>query len=318
MASPPHTIRPVSKLRLLITGMCMGTVDLVPGVSGGTVAFVAGIYEDMLAAAKRMTGPVPMNLVRLRFREAWRMAPLGFVVPLLSGMFIAIFSLSHLLAYLLDNHSVLIWALFWGLIAASVLVVIRRVRLWTRGRIAGCAIATVVTYMLVGLAPATIEATPLNYFLGGAIAISAMILPGISGSFILVIMGMYDNVLDALNRRDFAMLGIFIAGTLVGLAMFARVLSWLFSRYHDTAVAVLIGVILGSMRKVWPWRQVVETREDRHGEVVPVLEVNVLPPLSAQLGFAILLMFAGAMLVLWLESRHTIDESSGELEPGKP
>lgn len=302
MASPPRN-RPASKPRLFVVGLCMGTADLVPGVSGGTVAFVAGIYSEMLAAAKRMTGPVPLALLRLRFREARRLAPLGFVVPLLTGMFLAIFSLSHLLAYLLDYHPVLIWSFFWGLIGASVLVVIRRVGLWTPSRLAGCAIATVLTYILVGLTPAKIEATPLHFFFGGAIAISAMILPGISGSFILLILGMYENVLDALNRRDWALLGIFIAGTLFGLAIFARVLSLVFSRYHDTAVALMIGVILGSMRRVWPWRD--ET------------DVNLMPPLTGQLGWAILIMMVGAFLVLWLESRHVIEESPGETEPGK-
>ena len=302
MASPPRN-RPASKPRLFVVGLCMGTADLVPGVSGGTVAFVAGIYAEMLAVAKRMTGPVPLALLRLRFREALRLAPLGFVLPLLTGMFLAIFSLSHLLAYLLDYHPVLIWSFFWGLIGASVLVVIRRVGLWTPSRLAGCAIATVLTYILVGLAPAQIEPTPLNFFFGGAIAISAMILPGISGSFILLILGMYENVLDALNRRDWALLGIFIAGTLFGLAIFARVLSLVFSRYHDTAVALMIGVILGSMRRVWPWRD--ET------------DVNLMPPLTGQLGWAILIMMVGAFLVLWLESRHVIEESPGEADPGK-
>jgi putative membrane protein len=279
----------------------MGCADIVPGVSGGTIAFILGVYERLVASIKTMTGPILRDVLRLRFHAALRAAPLAFLIPLGLGIVIAAFSLANLISWALKEHPVFVWSFFFGLVGASIAVVTARVRAWSPTGILAFALAAAAAYLIVGLTPTTTPDTEIAMFLAGAIAICAMILPGISGSFILIIIGKYDQVLDAVVARDVLTLGVFLLGAAVGIALFSRVLSWLLTRHHDLTVLVLAGLMLGSLRKVWPWKETLTTRVNSHGELVPLQEANVLPPvLDEKVLLALVLALVGAVLILYL------------------
>jgi putative membrane protein len=266
------------RTRFFFIGFFMGTADLVPGVSGGTVALLCGIYERLLQAIKTVTGEALKKLVQGKVVEAFRLVPFSFLLPLAFGILFAIFSLAHLLSWLLEEQAIYVWALFFGLVLASVYVVLLRTNLRQVSTGIGFILGAAIGWVVVGLVPMQTPFTPLAVFGAGMIAISAMILPGISGSFMLVIMGQYQHILTAVTERDVTVLGIFALGCVVGLSFFARFLSWLLSRYHAVTLAVLAGMMLGSLRKIWPWKEVVETRFDEvTGVLVPIVERNIFP-----------------------------------------
>jgi putative membrane protein len=298
-------------VRLFFTGFAMGTADIVPGVSGGTIAFILGVYEQLVQSIKTLTGPVLREVLRGRILVAIRSAPIPFVVPLGFGIMVAAISLANLLSWLLQEHPVFVWAFFFGLVGASIAIVAQRVRVWKIGGLAAFGIAALLAYAIVGLAPTTTPETAPAIFIAGSIAICAMILPGISGSFILIILGKYDQILDAVVNRDVVTLGIFLLGAIVGLALFSRVLSWLFARHHDLVVLVLAGLMLGSLRKVWPWKETISTRINSHGVEVPVQEANMLPVvLDASVALAVALAFLGAAVILYLNRLGTLSSRS--------
>lgn len=310
----------------------MGACDVVPGVSGGTMAFILGIYERLIEALRNLGRPVFLKpLFSGRFREAAEAIDLKFLLPLAIGIGLAILTLARAMTWLLANEPILLWSFFFGLIAASIIVIARRIEKWTPLYVISFLLAAVAAYFLVGLVPTTTPDNPLFVFLSGALAICAMILPGVSGSFILLVLGKYAFIVGRIAKisdgtatgSDFATLGIFGLGAVIGLVTFAQLLGKLFARYHDLTVAILTGLILGSLRKVWPWKEVLETMTDRHGEVVPVVEKNILPALDAALLPAIGLAIVGFILVLLLErlgvrtpegEETTIDESAGQTD----
>lgn len=301
-------------VRLFVTGFVMGAADLVPGVSGGTIAFIAGIYEELIFSIKKVSGEVLKLGLQLKFKEAVKETPLGFLIPLFVGVASAFLFLSRGLSYLLETHPVYLWSLFFGLIVASALVVRKRVVTWDWWDIAVFVAAAVGAYLLVGAVPTETPASYLFMFLTGAIAICAMILPGISGSFLLVIMGKYEQILGALVDHDFVTLALVAAGAVVGLAVFSRVLSWLFATYHDIVVAVLTGFMVGSLRKVWPWKEVLQTRVNSDGHMVSVVERNVLPnSWGFELLLSLLLAVFGAFLILQLDKLHVVDEHTEDV-----
>jgi putative membrane protein len=302
-------------LRLFGTGVAMGTADLIPGVSGGTIAFLSGIYEELLYSIKTLSGQFLRLLLKGKVREAIGVVPFRFLIPLGVGILVAVFSLARLLTYLLEHHPIFIWSFFFGLVLASTWVVLKRIRKWNISYIVAFAVSTVITYFVVGLIPVE---TPDNlpfFFLSGMIAICAMILPGISGSFILLLLGKYQQVLAAVNNRDFLTLGVFAAGCVLGLSLFSRVLSWLFRKHHDLAIAVLAGLMLGSVRKLWPWKETVLTRINSHGVEVPLVEDNIMPPvLDATVLFALMLAIIGAALVLLVDRVQLTHEHTSDIE----
>ena len=285
-----------------VKGFCMGASDVVPGVSGGTMAFILGIYEELIDAIKSFDLKSLQFLVTLKFRPLLDRISWQFLLAVGMGIFAAIFTLSKLLSWLLQNRPVFIWSFFLGLILASVLSVSRRVEAW-RILTGLCLVGgTLGSYFLVGLVPV---ATPNDYwflFLCGAVAICAMILPGISGSYILVLLGKYQYVLDAVNHRDFLILGLVATGACVGIIAFSRILGWLLENYHDLMVATLIGLMIGSLRKVWPWKETLESVVDSHGQMVPFVQSNILPgQWNGEVLAALSLMVAGLLAVLFLD-----------------
>ncbi len=290
----------------------MGIAEVIPGVSGGTIAFITGIYERLIEAIKSILGPeVWITLRKEGLAAAWKRAQGTFLVFLLIGMamgiVLGVFGVSHLL----ENYPVLLWAFFFGLIIASALYIGRLVDRWTAKEVIALIVGTVVAYLITVLSPAQGSDSPGAVFLAGAIAISALILPGISGSFILLLMGMYTliipsikSVLENQDGQSFVILLIFALGCLVGLATFSRVLSWMFRRYHGLTMALLAGFMIGSLNKIWPWRNVLSYRIDSSGEKVPFLEKSVLPGAFEGEPFvlgAIFMMVMGFVVVFGLE-----------------
>lgn len=282
---------PKRKLRLLFTGLTMGVADLVPGVSGGTIAFLLGIYDELLYTIKLVTGKIPKLLLAGKFKEAFRLIPFGFLLPLGLGIGIAIFGLVQVVSFLLDTQPVLVWALFFGLVLGSSYVVSRRITKWTVQRGLLLILGFTLTFLLVGLPSIGGSAEPLAVFGTGAIAITAMILPGISGSLIMVLLGQYEIIIHAVASRDFLTLGIFAIGAIIGLALFVRLLTWLLKHYHMAVIAFLIGVMAGSLRRIWPWQTA-----DSAGNAV-----NILPTIDLMLLWAILLAVVGFAIVFILE-----------------
>ena len=298
---PRRTLR--GYLGIVVRGFCMGASDVVPGVSGGTMAFILGIYEELIDSIKAIDLGVIRLLLSLKVSAALERVPWRFLLSVLTGILLAVFSLARGIAWMLENKPVLIWSFFFGLVLASVWMVSKRISRWSVGTAVAIGATAVGAYLLVGLVPAQ---TPNEYwfiFLSGAIVICAMILPGISGSFILVLLGKYQYILSAVNNRDVLTLGIFAVGAALGIVTFARILSWLFKHYHNLTIAMLTGLMLGSLRKVWPWKETIRTMLDRHGQPVPVEQVNVLPAaFNGEVVFAIGLALLGFAIVFTLEN----------------
>lgn len=274
---------------LALKGICMGAADVVPGVSGGTMAFILGIYEKLIHAIRSFDAAALRMVLRGDFKGALDHVAWRFLLALGIGILTAIFSLARLLSWLLREHPIFIWSFFFGLIVASVVIVGRRVSAWRPSLFLMFTAGLLGAYWLVGLVPIAPPDAPWYLFMSGAVAICAMILPGISGSFVLVLLGKYQTVLDAVNGRDMMVLGLVALGACVGLAAFSRLLGWLLDRYHDAMVAVLTGLMLGSLRKVWPWKEA-------------AAQVNILPPQwNGEVLGAAFLMMLGFMVVLGLD-----------------
>ena len=279
---------PLAMAGIFVRGIAMGAADIVPGVSGGTMAFIFGIYEELINSIKTIGQRNFIDAVlHLHLRQAFLLINWTFLIPLGLGVVTAIFALSGLLEHFLTHQPVFLWSFFFGLIIASVIVIAGRIKRWSWGLVGAVLLGAVSTYLLVSLVPAQTPETWWFYLLTGALASAAMILPGISGAYILVMLGKYQTVLGAVNQRDFLTLALIAMGAAIGLVTFAQILSWLFKRYHDYTVAVLIGLLLGSLRKVWPWKVDVSWLTDEtgqyvmeHGERVTIEQINVLPDLS--------------------------------------
>lgn len=247
-------IRKTINFRLVFTGMSMGLCDLIPGVSSGTVAFLYGIYDELLYAINTITSQTLRLFLKLRFRQAWRSIPFKFILPLMIGMVVSVFAMSDVVGYLLETQPVFTWSLFFGFVLGSVFMVKGRVKSWGKRQILILLAGFVSVFLLVGMPALQMESSPVVVFVSGIIGSIAMILPGISGSLILVLIGQYENIINSISNRDFVTLAIFACGIVVGLSLFARLLGWLLRNHHNSVMVVLIGVILGSLRAVWPWQ----------------------------------------------------------------
>jgi len=290
-------------VKLALKGFCMGVADVIPGISGGTIAFLLGIYEDLIEAIKSVDTRFVGRLCRLRIREAFEGVEWKFLVSVFAGIISAIVTLSKAISWMLHNEPVMIYSFFFGLILATVPIIARILKNWTPGKILTVLIASVCTYFIVGMVPLATPETWWFIFLSGAVAISAMILPGISGAFILVLLGKYQFLLDAVNQRDLFIAGMFGLGVVAGIVSFVRVLGWLFREWHDLTVALLTGVVIGSLRKVWPWKEIVRSITTGHGKIIPLEEINVLPVnFNGEVGWAVALMAIGFILALKLSA----------------
>ncbi|WP_044202161.1 DUF368 domain-containing protein [Flammeovirga sp. OC4] len=292
------------KLFIFLKGVAMGAADVVPGVSGGTVAFITGIYERLLNAINSIDLEALKLLSKFKIKELWEKLDLNFLIPLFLGIGTALFSLAKLMKYLLANEPIGLWSFFFGLIIASTLLVSRQVNKWNVASIIALIIGTAFSYYITVATPSEAPEGEIYVFVAGMIAICAMILPGISGSFMLLLMGQYNYILTSLTELNIKVIAIFGAGAAIGITSFSRVLSFLLKKYHDFTIALLSGVMIGSLNKVWPWKKVMETYVDRHGETKPLIEKSILPQYfegDNQLVLAIVLAFVGFFLVYGIE-----------------
>lgn len=292
---------------LYAKGIAMGAADVVPGVSGGTVAFITGIYDELLRSIASIPAAA-LLLLRGRIVDAWQAANATFLLVLLLGIMTSVLSLARLITYLLVEQPIPVWSFFFGLILISTHLVVREIQRWNWTRVLSFVLGAAFAYWITVAAPLQWGQDPLSLFLAGAIAICAMILPGISGSFLLVLMGLYSFVLGAVKGLDLSVLLIFAGGCLVGLVSFAGVLRWLLVRWRDLTLAFLTGLMIGSLNKIWPWKETLTWRTDSHGQQVPLLQANLWPERFAELSgqdpqllLAIVLAVSGVVLVLGLE-----------------
>ena len=285
----------------------MGAADVVPGVSGGTIAFIVGIYEELIDSIKSINASSLRLLFCGKIGAFWKAINANFLLSIVAGICISVFSLAKLITYLLEHQPILVWSFFFGLVLASTWFVGKAIKQWQPKTYVSFAIGTLLAYYITVATPAETPTHPLFIFLCGAIAICAMILPGISGSFILVLLGKYFYIMDAVKSLKLSVLLIFIAGAGIGITTFSRLLSYALRRFHDTTIALLAGFMLGSLNKVWPWKETLETYTDSHGAIKPLVEQNILP--NAHIAEAIGLMFIGFIMVYILEKLSSNKEA---------
>ncbi len=303
-----ETARSHHPFTVFLRGMAMGAADIVPGVSGGTIAFITGIYFRLLEAIGAAPQAVIRHLFRGRLKAFWRACDGTFLVSLLAGIVVSIATLASAISFLLAEYPILIWSFFFGLIVASVWHVGRQVRHYVPALVVPFLAGTVFAWWVTTLPESQLAPSAVAFFGAGALAICAMILPGISGSFILVILGMYIPVLDAVRTPDVVTLLLFAGGCLVGLLSVARLISWAFRHFHDPVLALLTGFMVGALNKVWPWKETLSWRTNSAGEQVPLNEASISPLGYAeltghdpQLLLAAFCALVGLLLVLLVE-----------------
>jgi putative membrane protein len=255
----------------------MGAADIVPGVSGGSIALITGIYEKLLDSIKSIDKDAILLFFQFKWKAFWDHINGTFLLTLLLGIMTSIFTLSKLITYLIENHPIPIWSFFCGLIIVSAIIILRDIRRWNLGVILALILGAVLAYIITGLPPMSSPNSLGFTFIAGAIAICAMILPGISGSFLLLIMGQYERILEAVTEKNFLVLGLFAAGCLVGLLSFSRLISCLLKKFHAFTIALLSGFMLGSINKIWPWKEIISYRLNSQGIQKPFLTENILP-----------------------------------------
>jgi putative membrane protein len=294
---------------IALKGLGMGAADVVPGVSGGTIAFITGIYDELLASIKNLPkafAHLPANKFNLKiFMEE---ANLGFLLSLLAGIVLSFLSLAKIITSLLKNHPVPVWSFFFGLILASVWFVLKDIDKWKPSHFVSLVTGIAAGYLITVIGPSQTPDTMWFIFISGAAAICAMILPGISGSFILLLLGKYEYMLHAINNLDLIVICVFALGAASGLISFSHFLSWLLKKYRFVTIAFLGGMMFGSLNKIWPWKEAVESVLNSKGELIPVKENSVLPGTyvettgaDAMIPAALIMLVAGFSLIFIID-----------------
>ncbi len=298
---------------ICVKGMAMGAADIVPGVSGGTIALITGIYHELLSSLKGLTPAALAVLFRSGVAAFWKQINGNFLLALFVGILFSLKTFASIVSWALSEHPLLVWGVFSGLILASLYCLMREQVRWGFPQYILFALGAL---FVVGIAIAKPTQVPGDWwmlFLGGFLAICAMILPGISGSFILLLIGLYPVFIGAIESLDFLALASFAGGCVCGLLVFSRFLSWLLDRFYTNTLAVMMGFLLGSLYVTWPWKHVVSTIIDRHGEVVPLIQENISPFMyeaatgnESQFSWVLVASIVGVLLVLIVEkvSRH--------------
>lgn len=311
---------PIEYIFLIIKGIAMGAADVIPGVSGGTIAFITGIYEELIDSIKSVGSKSFLLLFKkngiVQFLEAINAK---FLFSVILGIAISFISLAKLMQYLLTYYPIFVWSFFFGLIIASVWFVAKTIEKWNIPVYVSFVFGVVIGFIITAISPTETPNQMWFIFLAGSIAICAMILPGISGSFILLLLGKYSFMMAALASFDLPIIIVFLVGAVVGLLLFSNVLSWLLHKFHSISIALLAGFMLGSLNKVWPWK-IPNSMPiiDENGIVKPLIEKNVLPEtykytngLEPYTLWAILFAILGVVIILLLE-RITIKKDDTE------
>jgi len=305
-------------LTITAKGLAMGAADVVPGVSGGTIAFISGIYEELIETIHNLDFGILKRWKQDGLKSAWNAYNLSFLVALFAGVFISILSLAKAITWLLENHPIMVWSFFFGLVIASILYVGKQISHWNPKIIIALIVAVGVAYAITLAKPLGSTDTTWFLFLAGFIAIIAMILPGISGSFILLLLGAYTGVIGTLTQFGkgittlnwdlfwdaFTRLFVFGMGAIVGLKLFSRILNWMFKNHKNLVLAVLTGFMIGALNKIWPWKEVLEYRMSHSGVKVPFLEKSIFPTHydgDPKLLLALVFMLIGFLSIFLLE-----------------
>ena len=286
-------------------GLAMGAADVVPGVSGGTIAFISGIYEELVVSISNINFSLLKTLQKEGFKVAWKQLNGSFLAALFIGVLISILSLAKTIKYLLENEPILLWSFFFGLVMASIIFIGKQVQKWNYKLLLLAILGATFGYTITIVSSTSV--TEINYLFlvfAGAIASCAMILPGISGSYILLLMGVYPIVMTAITNRDVKIISAIGVGVVLGLLFFSKLLKWLFSKYKNEMLVVLTGIMFGSLNKVWPWKITVTTYINSHGETKPLLEQSISPfsfDGDPQLILSILLVLTGFFIIIAME-----------------
>ena len=291
------------KLDLFLKGVFMGIAEIIPGVSGGTIAFITGIYEELINSIKSVNASSVKLLLSFKLSLFWKQINGSFLLTLLVGMLTSVLALGRVIVFLIDEHPFKIWGFFFGLIIASAIVIFYQIKSVNSKVFIAALIGLVISSYIALEAPSSTPNSNLFIFLSGAIAISAMILPGISGSFILVFLSKYEFILNSLNNFDIAVISVFVGGCVVGLVTFSRVFSYLFKKYNDVVISVLVGFLLGSLFKIWPFYKVLEYNASNE----PIYTNPVLPTSSQQGDLMYFILFSIIGFVsMWLVEKKYI------------
>lgn len=299
----PATVK--ESLMLFIKGLFMGAANIIPGVSGGTIALITGIYQELLFAIRSVDMTTIRYLKQMEIKKALNTIHIRFLFILFAGAAVAIFSLAHLMNYVFRNYTVLTWAFFFGLIIASIVVMGMRTQKWMGTGGIAFLLGAVFAFLFVGLIPVSTPESWWFILLAGGVTICTMILPGLSGAFLLLILGKYEYITSALKNpfvtENFIILTLFLIGCVLGIIAFSRLLSFMLRRYENATMAFLTGIMCGSLRKVWPWKEVLETQIIR-GKEYNISEANILPAgFGGEFILAVGLAVLGFILVIALE-----------------
>ncbi len=297
---------------LWLKGLAMGAADIVPGVSGGTIAFISGIYEELLTSISAVSLGVFKELKTKGIPYVWKKINGNFLVALVLGILTSVLSLSKALTWLLKHQPVLLWAFFFGLVVASIFYIAKQIEHWNIKSIVLLLVASFIAYYISDSEPlVTSQSSYIHLFFSGALAICAMILPGISGAFILVLLGAYEPILNAIHQRNIVVIAVVGAGAIVGLLTFSKVLKWLFNHYKNATLVFLLGFVAGSLNKIWPWKKVIKSTLIEGKEIVLKSE-SILPfsyDKNPQLLWAVILAVSGFLLILLLEKWATASKN---------
>lgn len=305
-------------LIITLKGLAIGAADVVPGVSGGTIAFISGIYEELINTINGINLDILKTWKKEGIKTAWKQLNGNFLLALLTGVAISILSFAKVITHLLHEKPLLVWAFFFGLVLASIFLMWKEVKKWDIKNILGLIAGAILAFLITIAQPTTAVDSYYYLFLSGFIAIIAMILPGVSGAFILLLLGSYKTVIGLINdlRENivnwnsevlppiFLKLMTFGIGAILGLKVFSKILTWMFANHKNITFSVLVGFMIGSLNKLWPWKHVIQTTTDSHGTIIPLVEKNVSPMNfegDPQYAFVIFLCITGFALILILE-----------------
>lgn len=305
-------------LIIAFKGVAMGAADVVPGVSGGTIAFISGIYEELIESIDKVNLGVFKVWKQQGFKAAWKSINGSFLLALFSGIAISILSLAKLIKWLLHNEPILLWSFFFGLVLASILYIAKQIKGWSPKIILAIIATSVLSYFITLAEPFASPDSSLYLLFCGFIAIIAMILPGVSGAFILLILGAYQTAIDTINNlRDGLLTGnmelfkdaflkfvLLAIGAVVGLKVFSKALNWMFKHQKNLTLAILTGFMIGSLNKIWPWKKVLKTRINSEGQEVTLLDQSILPSSyqeDNQIVMALVFVVIGFAIILILE-----------------
>ena len=302
----------IKYISLFFKGIAMGAADIVPGVSGGTIAFITGIYEEFIDSISSVNFNTIKILRKDGIKATWNYVNGNFLLSIFTGIGVSIFSLARLISYLLENEKISLWSFFFGLVSISIYIVGKQVVSWKLSRIIALLIGSAIAFYITILPPIA-GANELWYlFISGMIAICAMILPGISGSFILLLLGSYATVIQAIKDKELLILGVFAGGCIIGLFSFSRLLKWLFSKYRDITIALLTGFLVGSLNKLWPWKEDTILLHIHSDGSKDYLQENIMPYVleNSQISSSIIFFLLGFVLIFAIERISKIYDKS--------